>query len=682
MAFYEAGTEVMGDWRIVREIGRGASGRVYEADKEGHGFVARSAIKVVSVPSSDSETASMRAEGMSEESIASEFARTADNLLAEVSLLASMSHPGIVHYQDHCIVAHPNDPGCDVLVRMELLEGLVTYMGKGALSQAEVARLGVELADALAFCHTRGIVHRDVKPQNVFLDSSGHFQLGDFGISRAVEGSTGTLTRRGTPPYMAPELILNGRGGPAVDVYSLGLTLYQLLNGNRLPFYPPAPQAITPRDRENAQRRRLLAEPLPPINDCDPRLFALVARACAFDAADRPVAAELAEALRVLRPQLVSTSGTNSASSRGGFAASDPSSGTRTQSQPSSSVSEVSRTIEVSHGYGRDGSSRGTPSPRSGTDPSRGQDLLVEVSVTADEARRGVTVTSDKVFCGGAPIGMSYDVYVPAGTRDGAVLRWSGMGVAGSVGGPSGDLVVKVHVEGGRRRKLLPAVIAACVVVFIGCVLTIVLEVMREDHASKAAASAKATSESKSESTSKAEEPPEWTTILNHELVFNTKWGASLKCRSQENPELKEEEYKLSAGLGSYEAYYGYGNSRYSVEFELTKRFYGDEETSRNTDSEENWVSEMREQAEYYKRYKDYSFQLIDTIRVSNHEAHLYRESYSVGDGDKTSFSYAKYYCIVETAWVLVEFKVDSENCDGEHIIREFLSTCELNNID
>ena len=295
MAQFGIGDEVLGGWRIVREIGSGGFGTVFEVDKPGRGFVARAALKVIPVPPGPEAALSLRAEGMDDASIAAYFRDVAEACAAEAGALASLGHPGVVAYQDHDLLQ--DGQGWEVLLRMELLEPLADRCAQG-LAAPEVARLGAQVADALAFCHERGYIHRDVKPQNVFVDASGRYKIGDFGVARVIEGTETTLTRAGTPPYMAPELLMGAHAGPKVDVYSLGVMLYQLLNGGRLPFYPPAPEPVTPAARSEAFARRLRGELPSAIPGTDPTLMGAVLSACRADPSERPTAAELRDELQ------------------------------------------------------------------------------------------------------------------------------------------------------------------------------------------------------------------------------------------------------------------------------------------------------------------------------------------------------------------------------------------------
>jgi serine/threonine-protein kinase len=122
---------------------------------------------------------------------------------------------------------------------MELLEGesLAERIGRdGALAPAEAARVVATVADALEVAHRAGVVHRDVKPGNVFLGADGSVKLLDFGIASAAgEAALTTGDLIGTAAYLAPERALGHRATPAADVYALGVVLYELLAGRR-PF--------------------------------------------------------------------------------------------------------------------------------------------------------------------------------------------------------------------------------------------------------------------------------------------------------------------------------------------------------------------------------------------------------------------------------------------------------------
>ncbi|MEU2062842.1 serine/threonine-protein kinase [Streptomyces sp. NPDC013455] len=148
---------------------------------------------------------------------------------SEGRLLARLQHPGLITVYD-C----GRDDGTPYLV-MELVRGttLRRRITAAPLAPAEACRTGAALASALAHVHEAGVVHRDVKPANILLDEAGLPHLTDFGISRLVGTTAQTVPGAlvGTAAYMAPEQVLGRGAGPAADIYSLGLVLIESIKG-------------------------------------------------------------------------------------------------------------------------------------------------------------------------------------------------------------------------------------------------------------------------------------------------------------------------------------------------------------------------------------------------------------------------------------------------------------------
>ncbi|WP_281217633.1 protein kinase domain-containing protein [Microtetraspora fusca] len=183
---------------------------------------------------------------------------------------------------------------------MDLIQGgdLRTLLReRGTLAPAEAGRLMAEVADALATAHAQGVVHRDVKPGNVLLDAAtGQARLTDFGVARIVHGPglTQTTSVIGTPAYLAPEVADGSTPTPAVDVYAIGLILYELLAG-RTPFVGDHPMALL-RQHATAMPRRLPGMPDP--------LWRVIAACAAKEPSRRPGAGDVAAALRGAAPSL------------------------------------------------------------------------------------------------------------------------------------------------------------------------------------------------------------------------------------------------------------------------------------------------------------------------------------------------------------------------------------------
>ena len=246
-------TAVLGDFRLLREIGRGGMGIVYEAEQASLGR--RVALKVLPVTT-----------GID--------ARQLARFQIETQVAAALHHPHIVpifavghdrglHYyamqliEGRCLAAVLQGPsrlpGGGVGVPMEDRSTMVS-----PLRPREAARLAVQAAEALDHAHALGVLHRDVKPANLLLDGSGHLWVTDFGLARFQAGSDLTLSGDllGTVRYMSPEQAAGGRiVDVRSDIYSLGATLYELLTAR------PAFAGV---DRQELLRQIAVAEPVPP----------------------------------------------------------------------------------------------------------------------------------------------------------------------------------------------------------------------------------------------------------------------------------------------------------------------------------------------------------------------------------------------------------------------------------
>ena len=265
----------------MREIGRGSFGTVYEAVRREYGIESRAAIKCISIPAEDDDPERYRREGLDETAIRETYRRIAEDVIREIEFMQSVKDsPNIVGIEDYKVVGKKDSPGWDIFIRMELLTPLTEWLCDRENSEADAVRLGTDLCRALEACGRMQIIHRDIKPENIFISSLGTFKLGDFGISRKLESMTYGLTRIGTANYMAPEIYREEAYDRRADQYSLGLVLYWMLNGRRLPFLPDK-QILSPADRNDAFRKRIRGEVLPPPRDASARMTAVIRKACA-----------------------------------------------------------------------------------------------------------------------------------------------------------------------------------------------------------------------------------------------------------------------------------------------------------------------------------------------------------------------------------------------------------------
>jgi len=210
-----AGTLIGDRYEIESELGRGGLATVYRARDTSLGRTV--ALKIIAVQGADSTTI--------------------ERSRSEIELLASLSHHALVTLFD------AGDLDGNTVLVMELVDGpdLGARLARGAISPADVARMTIDLAEALHTVHERGIVHRDIKPGNVLLAPSSlpnvEFvaKLADFGIAYLIDSTriTATGTLIGTAAYVSPEQARGDAPGPASDIYSLGLVLLESLTGKR-----------------------------------------------------------------------------------------------------------------------------------------------------------------------------------------------------------------------------------------------------------------------------------------------------------------------------------------------------------------------------------------------------------------------------------------------------------------
>ena len=273
-------------WEVVQKIGSGSFGAVYAIRRALFGDWEWAALKVISQPKDEKEYQELCDEYGDVDSVRRYLDGRLQEIYREYSLMNSLKgNTNIVCCDDFHHQPRSNGIGWDVYIKMELLTSLPQYLQTG-VSDETVIRVGMDICNALSLCETRNIIHRDIKPHNIFVSRDGHFKLGDFGIAK-ISDSVQPGTQIGTFRYMAPEVYYYRPYGPQADIYSLGLVLYWMLNQHRTPILPLDGEIPGAEPVSHAAARRFGGEVLPPPLHGSPELHRIIMKACAYDPKDR-----------------------------------------------------------------------------------------------------------------------------------------------------------------------------------------------------------------------------------------------------------------------------------------------------------------------------------------------------------------------------------------------------------
>ena len=276
------------EWELIEKIGEGSFGKVYKAKRTERGRSFYSAIKIISIPASKGELDSVRSEMNNEQSTREYFRNLVEDCVQEIYTMEHFcGNSHVVSFEDFKVVEYLDEIGWDISIRMEYLTSFMDYCTGKELTEKEVIKLGCDLAMALIYCRKLNIIHRDVKPENIFVSRFGDFKLGDFGIAREQAHTMSNMSKKGTYSYMAPEIYKGEKYDSSIDIYSLGIVLYKLMNHNRLPFLSLDKQLITYRDKETALARRMAGEKMPVPVNASAAFSHIILKACAYEPGKR-----------------------------------------------------------------------------------------------------------------------------------------------------------------------------------------------------------------------------------------------------------------------------------------------------------------------------------------------------------------------------------------------------------
>lgn len=260
------GQEVFG-YRVEELIGCGSFASVYKVKKENESGTYIRALKHIIIPTQDQYQKIWNAMGKDKVKTDQYFEQIFQETMQEIQLMHAFTDNGvqnIVSCYENDVIHQENPKRYEIFILMEYLTTLSDYFSKNDLIVEDILNLGIQILDALEVCHRNNIIHRDIKEDNIFITSNGISKLGDFGVAKILQANDLVTSMKGTAGYMAPEVLRNTEEyDKTVDLYSLGMVLYRLLNHMRSPFFPPYPSCFDIQDEQRALRRRMNGEPIP-----------------------------------------------------------------------------------------------------------------------------------------------------------------------------------------------------------------------------------------------------------------------------------------------------------------------------------------------------------------------------------------------------------------------------------
>lgn len=254
------GQTILG-YTVIEKINSGTFGTVYKVEKNNPAGRYVRALKHIRIPTEKQYASVLNSMGGDVSKADNYFTEKLKEIISEINILNELSEKGVEHivrYYENDIHVKDSPRRYDVYILMEYLTPLDDYIVAHTVTVRDVVTLGKDILTGLKACHENGIIHRDIKDDNIFVSESGGYKIGDFGVSKVLKDSTKAESLKGTPNYLAPEVYLGKAGYTvSVDLYSLGIVLYRLLNYGRNPFLPPFPEQFFSQDEDKAFEARM-----------------------------------------------------------------------------------------------------------------------------------------------------------------------------------------------------------------------------------------------------------------------------------------------------------------------------------------------------------------------------------------------------------------------------------------
>ena len=254
------GKNILG-YTVSEKLGSGAFGTVYKVIKTNAAGQYVRALKHITIPTEKQYYSVLNSMGGDVSKADSYFSQMLKNIVSEIRILNDLSEKGVQHivrYYENDILVTDSPRRYDIFILMEYLTPLEDFIQGTDFLVRDVVKLGLDVLNGLQSCHNNGVIHRDIKDDNIFVSDKGEYKIGDFGVSKVLKDSSKAESLKGTPNFLAPEVYLGKEGyTKSVDLYSLGIVLYRLLNYSRNPFLPRFPEQYFAQDEDAAFEERM-----------------------------------------------------------------------------------------------------------------------------------------------------------------------------------------------------------------------------------------------------------------------------------------------------------------------------------------------------------------------------------------------------------------------------------------
>ncbi len=276
---------LLDNWTIGEKLDSGSSADVYLVSSDGGGMGNLALLKHYSYPKSKAQLDALYYSGtVTTEKEAREYiAKVVMEQAYELSYINRLKDSQYIFTDlEYQILEKTEYPGFDIYVLMDYSETLGKYLKYNAMTHLRTINLGIDICSALEDLRANGLIHQNLKPSNIFISNYGQYMLGDFGFAEISRLSGAYVPENYISDYSAPEVSgLTGQPNTTMDIYSLGLVLYRIMNANHAPFEDEKTSASA------ARQLRESGEPLPAPMYADYELSEIILKACSFDPTDR-----------------------------------------------------------------------------------------------------------------------------------------------------------------------------------------------------------------------------------------------------------------------------------------------------------------------------------------------------------------------------------------------------------